>query len=100
MGNDHDLLRALIRCATVFEIADGVTIEACRQRDKTVTWAVRSQGNVLNKHQQWEYEPLPSSRSEAFLQRTRFATIGEAVEAIERRGDITLTCAPARPRIR
>ncbi len=92
MANEHDLLVALVKCATVFEIADGVTIEACRQPDRTVKWAVRMYGAVLTRQLAWEWEPFPSNRTDAFLQRARFATIVEAVDAAERCGDISLTC--------
>jgi hypothetical protein len=35
-------------------------------------WAISDRGNVLNRQGRWEYEPLPSSRTEAFRRRTRF----------------------------
>lgn len=53
----------------------GVRIEACRQRDGSRLWAVRNSfGDVLNKQGEWEWEPHPSGRSEAFLSRCRFDT--------------------------
>jgi hypothetical protein len=42
-------------------------------------WAVVHGGFVLNSEDEFEYEPLPSSRDEAFLARTRFR-FDEAVE--------------------
>lgn len=42
-------------------------------------WVVTNGGAVLNKDGQWEYEPLPSSRTDEFLARTRF-TLSEAVK--------------------
>jgi hypothetical protein len=35
-------------------------------------WAVVESGCCLNKKGQWEYEPLPSNRTKAFLKRCRF----------------------------
>lgn len=36
-------------------------------------WVVLSGGLVLNTGNQWEYEPLPSNRDDAFILRTRFS---------------------------
>lgn len=36
------------------------------------TWAVTESGCCLNDKGEWEYEPHPSSRSNEFIQRTRF----------------------------
>jgi hypothetical protein len=47
-------------------------------------WAVCCEGGVLNTHNEWEYEPNPSSRSDAFKKRTRFDTIEEAEAAFRR----------------
>lgn len=41
-------------------------------------WAVTEGGCCLNNKGKWEYEPHPSSRSNAFIKRTRF-TFEEAV---------------------
>ncbi len=35
-------------------------------------WAIRRGGYVLNRDGQWEHEPLPSSRDDAFLARCRY----------------------------
>jgi hypothetical protein len=43
------------------------------------TWAVRQGPWCLNAGLEWEYEPLPSSRGDDFLRRTRF-TKDEALE--------------------
>lgn len=47
-------------------------IEIREQRDGKDKWAVVRMGMVLNRAGEWEYEPLPSSRSDAFIRRTRF----------------------------
>lgn len=38
----------------------------------TDTWAVRKGGLCLNSGDEWEWEPLPSSRDEEFFARTRW----------------------------
>jgi hypothetical protein len=59
-------------------------IELRRQMDGSEKWAVTSLGNVLNKRGTWEHEPMPSSRSDAFLTRTRFNCIADAYEATKK----------------
>jgi hypothetical protein len=46
-----------------------------------IAWAVVSYDEVLNKSGEWEWEPQPSSRTDEFKKRTRFATTGEALNA-------------------
>lgn len=36
------------------------------------TWAIRCMGRVLNRDNEWEWEPQPSSREDDFLAATRF----------------------------
>lgn len=58
----------------------GVTVERCQQRKGPDLWAVRCSGNVLSRTGEWEYEPMPSSRDAAFLERCRFTDLGYAIE--------------------
>lgn len=45
------------------------------------TWAIVSDGNfVMNHEGEWEYEPFPSSRDDAFLVRCRWPTAHEAIQ--------------------
>lgn len=48
------------------------------------SWAVMQGGNVLNNEGEFEYQPMPSSRDEDFLARTRFdfKTAMEKAEAL------------------
>ena len=39
----------------------------------TGLWAVCRAGCVLTKNNKWVYEPLPSSRTDAFKSKTRFS---------------------------
>ena len=44
-----------------------------------VRWAVRRGGSVLSHDFAWEFEPMPSDRTDDFYRRCRFATLEEAV---------------------
>lgn len=48
---------------------------------KITAWAVVQGGFVWTKRNRWEVEPTPSSRTPAFLKRSRYNTLEEAVEA-------------------
>jgi len=43
-------------------------------------WTITQGGNCLNKDGKWEYEPMPSSRTEEFIKRTRFKDEHEALD--------------------
>lgn len=62
---------------------DEITIENVRQPDGPDRWAIRKGGSCLAKDGNWEFEPLPSSRSEAFFMRCRYATLESALETIK-----------------
>lgn len=62
-----------------YQLPNGAQIERCRQADGAPDkWAVRRHGGCLNREGQYEYEPMPSSRDEAFLARCRFASVDDA----------------------
>lgn len=44
-------------------------------------WVVSNGSSVWNRDGQWEYEPLPSSRDDEFLRRTRYANLEDAFVA-------------------
>jgi hypothetical protein len=58
-----------------------VFVERCAQRDGSYLWRVTKRGDCLNKDGEWEYEPLPSSRDDAFLERCRFDSAETAITA-------------------
>ena len=66
-----------------YNAGQDVTIEAVKQATCPDLWAVRFMGEVLSKQGEWEYEPLPSSRDDAFLERCRFGTPAEAYECLK-----------------
>lgn len=62
-----------------------MTIEATNWDDtgvNPIAWVVREGGQVLNKEGKWEIEPTPGGRSEGFIERTRWKSAEEAVEAV------------------
>ncbi len=67
---------------TEYEIDDSICVERVKQRAGSDKWAVRRLGGeVLNKQGEWEYEPMPSSRDDAFIERCRFDTALSAIDA-------------------
>lgn len=74
--------------ATQYTVVDDrdVRIEA-RQFDtkgEVSSWVVKNCDEVLNKDGEWEYEPMPSSRTDDFLERTRFSNLEDARRAYEK----------------
>lgn len=62
--------------------ADGslyVTLERVRRRGHPDRWAVRRWGSVLARTGEFEHEPMPSSRDDAFFERCRFETVADAL---------------------
>ena len=57
-----------------------------KKRKRTVQkWVITDDaGYLLNKQGKWEYEPLPTWRTEAFKVRTRFKTIESALKLFEK----------------
>lgn len=56
--------------ATEFTLGDDLIISS-RGHGK---WAVKDRfSNVMNAAREWEYEPMPSSRTHEFIARTRFS---------------------------
>lgn len=59
-----------------------IKIETAKQMDGSTKYAVRHMGCCLTKTGEWEYEPIPSSRDESFLERCRFDTWDNAAMKI------------------
>ena len=47
-------------------------------------WAITKGAVCLNKSGEWEYEPMPSHRTDAFIKHTRWATPQEAFAFLEK----------------
>lgn len=60
---------------------DTTYVELVARPDGPDRYAVRKDGLCLNKRGKWEYEPMPSSRTDAFLKRCRFDTFAQAEAA-------------------
>lgn len=75
-GQKH--LDGAVICA--YELPDEVRLELVRQRKGPPLWAVRRHGMCMGKDGEWEWEPSPSNRDDAFLARCRFAMPQEAAD--------------------
>lgn len=60
---------------------NSITIRRQKQRDASIKWAVCDGGLVLTKDLEWIWQPRPSSRDEAFLEKARFSSREEALKA-------------------
>lgn len=85
---DRALLLTLIDHVSALEVAPPtpdqplpIRVERVQQLDGPPLWAVRQGSFALATDGRWEKEPLPSSRSAAFLQRCRFPTLSAAWDA-------------------
>lgn len=47
-----------------------------------VKWAVKWRGRCIGKKGKWEFEPIPSSRTDKFYARCRFDSIEEALNTL------------------
>jgi hypothetical protein len=57
------------------------SLQRMKQRDDSYLWAIlKGEHSVMNREGEWEYQPLPSSRDNAFLKRTRFSTAMDALK--------------------
>lgn len=74
---------------------DEIRIVERERRDHTVMYAVTQLRYVANRDLDWELEPIPSDRDQAFITRTRWADWGDAAEiaqAMARDGKRVKTC--------
>jgi hypothetical protein len=82
--SDHDLLAAAVTFIFYPPGTDTDSIEGHHSGVSVVwrgldMWAVTQEPHCLNSTGEWEYEPSPSNRDDAFLARCRF-TRDEAIE--------------------
>ncbi len=72
----------------MYNVLAAVVVSRIKQRDDRWMWFVKqahlSDGSVLNRDLEWEYNSLPSNRDNEELQRTRYTTLDEAMEYVER----------------
>lgn len=69
----------ILPCAYRVPVHEIVKIE---QRDED-TWAICHVGTCLNHDGEWEVEPQPSSRTDAFKMRTRFSLADAMQRAVD-----------------
>ena len=61
---------------------DSIKIETAKQMDGSIKYAVRHMGACLTVEGKWEFEPIPSSRDDAFFKRCRFDSWQQAADTI------------------
>ncbi len=98
-----DFERQMLECATAFAVdSDGGTltrVERRAQLDGPDMWAVCRLSECLNKLGEWEHEPMPSSRTEEFKDRTRWLSREDAFAAWKNnKGEGGSTVGPERGR--
>lgn len=59
----------------------GLDIIRAEQRTGPAKWKVSNGGYCLTKTGDWEFEPIPSNRTDDFIARCRFDTDHEAIDA-------------------
>lgn len=75
--------KALLAKAVKFQISSEVAVEIRPHHGQMDRWAITLSGRCYDfNRNRWEYEPLPSSRSDAFIQRTRYP-LREALRIVE-----------------
>lgn len=62
------------------------------ERRSAHTWSICRAGLCLAQDGEWEYEPSPSSRSEEFIQSTRFDSLESAWNHWVKHRDYILEC--------
>lgn len=73
---------------SAYRFNEQITIQRMSQIDGPDLWAVRNRfSEALNAHGEWEWEPMPSSRDDAFLARCRYPSSGAAIAAALQRED-------------
>lgn len=58
-----------------------VTLDKIVHLDSTVKWKIAEASYTFNKNGKWEHEPpIPSTRTDEYLQNNRYDSIDEALE--------------------
>ena len=65
----EELIELIKVCSSQFIF--GRFVVEIRNREKFL-WVIKNNNFILNKDMEWEYEPLPSSRTQKQIKRTRF----------------------------
>jgi len=73
LTNEQKLL--LFEFATQFQISENITLEQRVSRKGKNKWAIAGPSGYCycKDEDKWEYEPLPSNRSDDFLAKTRYS---------------------------
>ncbi len=77
MINIEELINELQVKSYILDRNDNIEmtiLDRVPQMDDIDKWAIRKSGRCLNSMGEWEFEPMPTSRDDNFLQRCRFKT--------------------------
>ncbi len=66
-----------------YDAGCGIRIEAAEQKDGSTRWVAKDGESVLADDLRWEWQPMPSSRDEGFMERTRLDTAAAAYERLK-----------------
>lgn len=86
-GRVDQLEQFAIPGCTITEYSTGneISVRSARQRDGSIKWKVVDQGgNVLSLDGQWQFEPMPSGRTDEFLRMHRFSSAREALDCLHK----------------
>jgi len=69
-----------IRAPSLQKTIGMVRVASIYPRDGSRQWIIQNRGgDVLNRDGEWEYQPMPSSRTDEFLARTRWSDARAAI---------------------
>lgn len=71
----------IIAAYQITEGMNGIKVERVQQIKGPAKWAVRCNGNVLSVQGEWDWEPMPSSRDDDWLEKFRFDNAQDAIDA-------------------
>jgi hypothetical protein len=87
-GEDSvDAARAVVDSYVVRINSYDFKIQRVSQRSGRDLWKVMKGSECLNKDGEWEYEPMPSSRDDAFIARCRFESAAAAIASLTKTAD-------------
>lgn len=73
----------IISAYTITEGINGIKVQRAQQIKGPAKWAVRKPGLVLGRSGEWDWEPMPSSRTKGWIVEFRFDSADEAIAAAQ-----------------
>jgi hypothetical protein len=85
--SEFDLVATTYMFRSEHEGTSSFVVNFCRMNSPFYDgekWAVRRSGCCLSKSGEWDYEPIPSSRTDSFYKKYRFKTLGDAIKVYKK----------------